>query len=99
MTPEKFITDTTNYCDGNWHNVIATIDSSNMHLYIDGQESTSSPDSSFSGTMTIDNCVIGARNLRGTIQLFFTGSIGQVRIFDRALDAGEVTQLYNEPNN
>ena len=30
---------------------------------------------------------------------YWEGSIDQVRIFNKALDAGEILQLYNEPNN
>ena len=30
---------------------------------------------------------------------FWNGQIDQARIFNKALDSGEVLQLYNEPNN
>jgi len=39
---------------------------------------------------------IGSRIGSGGANQFLDGSIDQVRIFDRALTSGEVTQLYNE---
>lgn len=39
---------------------------------------------------------IGAANLDGTVTNFFPGTIDDVRIFDKPLSSGEVTNLYNK---
>ena len=43
--------------------------------------------------------LIGAYNSSGTYNYHLDGEIDQVRIFNKALDEGEILQLYNEPNN
>ena len=85
--------------DGNWHHVVLTLDGSTAKYYLDGN-STPVDTLSYTAAGTIGvTPLIGAIDALGAVSAYTNGSIDQVRIFDRALDAGEVTQLYNEPNN
>jgi hypothetical protein len=86
------------YNDGNWTNGVITYNGSGnrsgMSIYINGTSpTTESYDSnSISGTMiTTASFQLGARD--GTQQPF-SGSIGQVSVFNRALSADEVLQNY-----
>ena len=76
-----------------WHNVVIISDSTNMSLYVDGNNINTL---SVSPTITVDNSVLGAINSRGTIEEYFPCSIDQVRIFSRALRPYEVEALYTE---
>ena len=74
-----------------WVYVAVTRDTSNnVVLYVNGSSDTT-------GTLTLNlsnnNPKIGALN---TTTQNFNGKLDQVRVFDRALDSGEITQLYNE---
>jgi hypothetical protein len=88
------ITDSTNYCDNNWHHVVSILTTSQMKMYIDGSEVSSSP-ANISGVCDVNNISIGARNNRGTNGDWFNGSIDQVRIFNDSLTSDEVLKLYN----
>ncbi len=86
------------YNDGNWTNGVITYNGSGnrsgMNIYINGTSpTTESYDSnSISGTMiTTASFQLGARD--GTQQPF-SGSIGQVSVFNRALSPDEVLQNY-----
>ena len=86
------------YNDGNWTNGVITYNGSGnrsgMNIYINGTSpTTESYDSnSISGTMiTTASFQLGARD--GTQQPF-SGSIGQVSVFNRALSSDEVLQNY-----
>ena len=89
-----------NIGDGNWHHIALTWNlpagGTNVTLYVDN--------------VPVNTASVGVGgwtgNSRTALRLGhytftntnngFSGSIDQVRIFNRALDAGEVTQLYNE---
>ena len=81
--------------NGTWNNVVFVADKTNsiVKLYLNGQLQGSA---SWNGTKynRSQKNVIGSYGTGTTA--FFPGSVDQVRIFDRALDSGEVTQLYNE---
>jgi hypothetical protein len=94
-TSGVMLTDSTNYCDGNWHHVVSILTPTQMKMYIDGNEASSSP-SSISGVSDVNNCFIGARNNRGSLNSPYSGKIDQIRIYDSALSAANVTALYNE---
>jgi len=61
-------------------------------LYLDGVKDTANYNYTPT-TLTLNNTVIGARK-RNTIDSFFPGLIDDVRIYNRALSATEVSQLY-----
>jgi hypothetical protein len=78
--------------DGLWHYYAATVDYLNrLELYVDAVSSVAT--TTFVGNM--DN---GAKEMqigrRGDGN-FFVGTIDEVRIYNRALSAGEITRLYN----
>jgi hypothetical protein len=87
------ITDSTNYCDDSWHHIVSILTTSQMKMYIDGSEVSSSP-ANISGVCDVNNISIGARNNRGTNGNWFNGDIDQVRIFSKALSSNEVGKLY-----
>lgn len=88
---------TVTYNDNNWHHVVATSDQTTGKLYIDGQliSSGAMPSPSYSGGSPVPS--IGKQQHPGSSTYsWFDGSIDQVRIFDHAITAAQVTALYNE---
>jgi len=87
-----FIDSTTNVL-GKWHFVAGTFDGSYLRLYIDAvkekEASAANPD------MVALPLRIGARNTGNTPELWFRGLIGEVRIYNRALSASEISDIYN----
>ncbi|NIP25986.1 MAG: hypothetical protein GWN67_16725 [Phycisphaerae bacterium] len=75
-----------------WYHVVAVEDSPHRAIYIDGSlDSSDNLSQSYTGN-TPDTIRIG--NRADSIPFYFDGSIDDVRIYDRALSAGEVEQLY-----
>jgi len=80
----------TTLADGNWHNMVATMSGTTKTTYYDGiQVST--------GTGNIPavdsyNLVVGNS---GNTSAPFSGSMGNVMVYNRALSASEVQQNYN----
>ena len=94
---------TTTILNNTWTHIVATYNggsiesSANTKIYINGALQTVT--TSGSGATGVANTLntdyaIGYR--RYANQFYFDGSIDQVRIFNKALSAGEVTTLYNE---
>ena len=84
--------------DGKWHHIAFTYDGSNtaagIKLYVDGNaDSLTTLQDADPGTLVNNSFEIGKRN--GGIEGYFNGSIDDVRIYNRALSAGEVLDLYN----
>lgn len=79
--------------DGKWHHVAGTFDGALVHLYIDGVEvGAGTPASAIAyGLPTSEAFYIG--NYRGSCDRPFTGEIDNVRIWSRALNAGEIATL------
>lgn len=76
--------------DGKWHSVVGTYDGSSVRLYVDGTEvGSGTPDTGniAYGLTTSNDLQIG--NYSGC-SLPFSGSIDQVRVFDRTLGAQEI---------
>ena len=76
-----------------WHNVVLVANGTSGKLYIDGNEVTSTTITSH--TINPTAAYIGTNEGNVGTQVP-NASIDQVRIFNRALDSGEVTALYNE---
>jgi len=78
-----------------WNNVVATRSkTSGLKIYLNGSLQDTN---SFTGNASTLTATETIGNLgRAGINRFFNGSIDQVRIFNKALSAGEVTTLYNE---
>ena len=88
--------------DGDWHHVVFTADTNGTKLYLDGSELTNRTFGAGSASTQIvmpndlNSFNIGANIDSGGAQYFYNGSIDQIRIFNTALSAGAVTNLYNE---
>ena len=77
-----------------WHHICLTAESSgNLTAYLDGTSKGTTAIGSI-GNAGQQNS-IGAYNT-GTAAGYFTGKIDQIRIYDSALSAANVTTLYNE---
>ena len=84
------------YTDGNWHNLILVVNGTSVKLYADGNTTpiANLTSSVSAGTSTSDDLSLG--RFGSYPGFYFNGTIDQVRIFDSALNATQVTQLYNE---
>ena len=83
-----------NMADGNWHHlVISRSAGSGYTAYLDNSNV-----GTFSNTAALSssNFFLGARDASHTSSLRLLGSIDQVRIFNTALTAAQVTELYEE---
>jgi hypothetical protein len=84
--------------DGNWHHVAATYtgnsNASGISLFVDGRQvsTTTVLNSAIGSMLNAIDTTIGAVT---TNQFFLAGQIDDIRIYNRALTAGEVRQLYN----
>lgn len=77
---------------GFWYHVAGTFDGSVMKLFIDGQLVAQRTASVSMDTDTGPLC-IGGKSLAGGAFQFFDGAIDDVRIYGRALTAGEIQNL------
>ena len=82
-----------------WYHVVATLDGTDLAIYVNGTEDTGSQTGSVSGAVDNDiDTLIGARvEGAGTIDHFY-GDIDEVMIYNRALEEWEVRKLYNKIN-
>ena len=88
----RWLTFNTPTLDGSWHHVVYTKDGTNHAIYVDG-----ALDRSFTSNADISQVrpmFIGLRWNRSNSPFWFNGTIDDVRIYDRALSAAEVWQLY-----
>jgi len=79
--------------DSNWHHIVGIRESSVLKLYLDNSfvgQTTQTADSSVSSGASLN---LMASETPGNYRI---GKLDQVRIFDRAITAAEVTTLYNE---
>jgi hypothetical protein len=88
-TPNNSIT------SGNWYHVVCVYDNANMKIYLNGQLKDTDTFTGGTGTSTPDkNLAIGARSFDSTIDGFFTGTLDDIRVYNRALNDEEIWQLY-----
>ncbi len=80
--------------DSIWHHLVMTRDTAGLvQLYVDTIAQHSYV---FSGSVsTADTLVIGKHGVKN--QEYFSGSIDNLRIFDRALSKVEIVELFNDP--
>ncbi len=85
---------------GRWYHVVALRDGTTQAIYIDGQldnSRTCSPDPiDFVGGYDDDKVSIGRVTSAGVGQYYVDGRIDDVRIYDRALSAPEIQELYGQ---
>ena len=78
-----------------WYHIVVVRDGVDSYYYVDGQQIgigvTGSQASTFNPN---ENLIIGAG--RSTTDQFFSGSIDDFRIYNRALDSTDVINLYND---
>jgi type II secretory pathway pseudopilin PulG len=83
---------------GEWHHYSFTKSGTTLTLYLDGVLTTSDTcPSSYSGGS--DQMVFGSYRVSDALigNHIFNGSLDDVRIYNRALSASEISQLYNSP--
>lgn len=90
----KTINGSTVVADGNWHHVVAVYDGSLRYLYVDGKSDATPTSPGGNPNVGTSNVYIGAE---AGITRFFNGLLDNVMIFNRALSAAEIAQLYREP--
>ncbi|KPL25159.1 MAG: hypothetical protein AMJ75_01785 [Phycisphaerae bacterium SM1_79] len=82
--------------DGGWHHVVATREDMHVKIYVDGVHRSSA---SHTSTVTLDpgdRWSIAQEWDGSTPSDFFTGTVDEVAMWDRALTAGETAYLYND---
>ena len=94
-TTTTFADSTENLTAGNWYFAVATYDnaSGDMKLYLDGAE-IASGSHAFGGAVDTGPAVPVAIGANGTAERFFDGVLDDVRVYDRALDATEISALF-----
>lgn len=82
-----------------WHHFTGTFDGRYARLYIDGvlKDTFDSTTTNIIGYSNNNSLIIGAEAgpSSGSVGNYFNGKIDDVRIYNRALTATEVSQLYN----
>ena len=81
-----------NINDGNWHQIFCVYNSTNVILYVDGNQYGNIPALTGNIRTGLQNVGIGARSAGASK---FNGSIDEVMIFNRGLSASEIQSLYN----
>ncbi len=81
--------------DGHWHHAAVTVDGTNAHLYLDGQllQSIALPGAAFS--FDTNPVVIGDFDNDNGLQENFRGEITEVRFWDIARGATEISENFN----
>jgi uncharacterized protein YjdB len=86
--------DTATINDGQWHYVVAVITiGANVQFYVDGGFSSSTAIISTAGGDNFANLNVGL-NQWAPFGNYFTGAIDEVRLYNRALSAVEINNLY-----
>jgi hypothetical protein len=90
-------TSASTYNDGNWHHAVGIRDTNadEIKIIIDGNNITSEQDLTDSSMAVNAPFYIGVMNNPG-MTAYFDGTIDDVRVYDRALSAEEIFQLYRE---
>jgi hypothetical protein len=84
---------TSNVDDGNWHFLLGEYDGSTASIWVDGVEQNSS---AVSGTLTSTSTFMDIGGACGSASpgMIFNGTIDDVRVYNRALSAAEILELY-----
>jgi hypothetical protein len=91
---DHIITSPNRYNDGQWHYAVGTYDGTNLRLYIDGaQVATKTTGGAVPDNTGTQPVRIGANSR--TLNQYFTGNADEVRVWNRALTAQEVSDQYN----
>ncbi|MHC4095785.1 MAG: LamG domain-containing protein, partial [Planctomycetota bacterium] len=80
-----------------WYSVTAIYDKKDMELYLNAELKGTGFFGYDTGSTSPDNkFTIGVRLFDTTLEQYFGGLIDEVRVYNRALSAGEVEQLYHQ---
>jgi len=79
--------------NGVWQHIVATYDSGTMKLYIDGEYVDEISGADLQSDISNYNLMIGAW-VKEPLSHYFNGTIDEVVIYDRALTAEEVHEIY-----
>ena len=85
---------TTNFSIDTWYHVVGTYDGSNVKIYVNGQLEGTQAYTATPGTT--DQPLVLGRWYGNYSDYYFPGKLDQIRIFNKALTASEVTTLYAE---
>ncbi|MDD4877825.1 MAG: LamG domain-containing protein [Candidatus Nanoarchaeia archaeon] len=86
--------------DNKWHHIVATYDSTNMSIYVDGLlKNTSSNEYRDAMPTNDDPLWIGRHWNPDETAQWFNGTIDEVRIWKRALSAQQIAALYANQTN
>lgn len=90
-------TNITGLNDGRWHHIALVVDrnAQTINSFIDGRAETASSISTVGSLSSTNHFVIGARSSTGTCSTPTPISVDDVRVYNRALSATEITGLYN----
>jgi uncharacterized repeat protein (TIGR01451 family) len=83
--------------DGKWHHIAGTYDGSKVRLYVDGVEVGSGTSKSTTikyGLSTTNDLFIGTYEGGSNCSLRFQGEIDEVEIYNRALSAEEIMDIF-----
>lgn len=88
--------DRSNITDNQWHHVMTTYDGETVLLYLDGAQVASNATPSGPITYSTNNtlCIGTEPSATCGVTQFFSGNIDEARVYNRALSAAEVKQLY-----
>ena len=82
---------------GNWYHVAAVYDNKAMKIYLNGQLGGSGTFTCNAGNTSPDkDMAIGARSYDSAMNSYFNGTMDDIRIYNLALSAEEIEQLYRE---
>ena len=105
-----FYTSSNTYNDGNWHHVAVTSNGSSYKLFIDGAEDTGAATSGTNNSNVVggwiddmavkNSCNIGAqRRNADNNNGYFNGNIDELAIWDSALTAAQIDNIYKGESN
>ena len=83
------------YADNNWHHVAISYNKGTYDIYVDDVLKANGTNGTFVSTATRPTWIGQFSYTPSNIE-FFNGQIDQVRLFNKAISAAEVTTLYNE---
>ena len=82
-----------NWCDGAWHHAVVVRDGTRGELWIDGARRAETREM-FGVRGEVPFCIGNSRSADRLQRKGWSGQLDEVRLFERALDAGEIAGLY-----
>ena len=88
----NIITSTTSVNTGDWFFVAGTYDATNIRIFVNGLQEASNTQS---GTLLYDNDLPFQIGRFDSLGQYFSGQIGSIGLYNRALNPSEIKTLYN----